>query len=92
MKSLPFRRLVHIIRHRASFPQSSIIAAEELNFCVRNENRCFLLAMGTEVRFPRLATPLLRQCGRNLASMTKKLWARGMNFLIDRCCYTPITS
>ena len=28
----------------------SIIAAEELNFCVRNENRCFLLAMGTEVR------------------------------------------
>ncbi len=28
----------------------SIIAAEELNFCVRDENRCFLLAMGTEVR------------------------------------------
>ena len=28
----------------------SIIAADELNFCVRNGNRCFLTAMGTEVR------------------------------------------
>ena len=50
----------------------SIIAAEELNFCVRDENRCFLLAMGTEVRFPR--PPLLnRQCGRNLASVSIRI-------------------
>ena len=42
--SAPF----YIIRHRASFPQSSIIAAEELNFCVRDGNRCFLLAMDTD--------------------------------------------
>lgn len=38
-----------IKRHRASFPQSSIIAAAGLNFCVRNENRCFPSAMGTEL-------------------------------------------
>ena len=44
----PVRVSCHIIRHRASFPHSSIIAAEELNFCVRNGNRCFLLAMDTE--------------------------------------------
>ena len=39
----------YIKRHRASFPpKGSIIAAARLNFCVRNGNRCFPSAMGTE--------------------------------------------
>lgn len=40
----------YIIRHRASFPHSSIIAADELDFCVRNDYRYFLIAMDTETR------------------------------------------
>ena len=38
-----------IIWHLASFPQSSIIAATGLDFCVRNENRYFPSAMGTKL-------------------------------------------
>ena len=37
-----------IIRHRATFPRRSIIAATGLSFCVRNENRRFPSAMSTE--------------------------------------------
>jgi hypothetical protein len=37
-----------IIWHLASFPQSSIIAATGLDFCVRNGNRYFPSAMGTK--------------------------------------------
>ncbi len=44
-----FRMALIKIRHRASFPQGSIIAAAGLNCCVRNENRCFPSAMDTEV-------------------------------------------
>ena len=39
-----------IIWHLANFPQSSIFAATGLNFCVRNENRCFPSAMGTKLQ------------------------------------------
>ena len=49
-KGHPFRWPICIIRHLASFPQSSIIAATRLDFCVRNENRYFPGAMDTEVR------------------------------------------
>ena len=47
-KKRPFQVSYYIIRHRASFPHSSIIAAAGLNFCVRNGNRCFPSAMDTE--------------------------------------------
>ncbi len=49
-KSHPLGWLVCIIRHLASFPQSSIIAATRLDFCVRDENRYFPGAMDTEKR------------------------------------------
>ena len=50
MKGHPFRWPFHIIRHLASFPQSSIIAATRLDFCVRDENMYFPGAMDTEKR------------------------------------------
>ena len=50
MKGHPLRWPFHIIRHLASFPQSSIIAATRLDFCVRNGNRYFPRAMDTEER------------------------------------------
>ena len=37
-----------IIRHRATFPQCSILADAGLNFCVRDENRCDPSSMGTD--------------------------------------------
>ena len=49
-KGHPLRWPVCIIRHLASFPQSSIIAATRLDFCVRNGNRYFPGAMDTEKR------------------------------------------
>ena len=39
-----------IIWHLASFPQSSIIAATGLDFCVRNDYRYFPSAMGTNLK------------------------------------------
>ena len=47
----PVQVAFRIIRHLASFPQSSIIAPTRLDFCVRNENRYFPSGMDTEVRF-----------------------------------------
>jgi hypothetical protein len=41
----------------------SIIAAAELDFCVRNENRYFLSAMGTEVRFKTLCADIKKISG-----------------------------
>ncbi len=49
-KRPPVEVAFYIIRHLASFPQSSIIAATRLDFCVRNGNRYFPGAMDTEVR------------------------------------------
>ena len=49
-KGHPFRWPICIIRHLASFPQSSIIAPTRLDFCVRNGNRYFPGGMDTEVR------------------------------------------
>ena len=46
----------------------SIIAAAELDFCVRNENRYFPSAMDTEVRFKTLCADIKRSVGLNLAS------------------------
>ena len=37
-----------IIRHRATFPQCSILADAGLNFCVRDGNRCDPSSMGTD--------------------------------------------
>ena len=37
-----------IIWHLPSFPQSSIIGATGLDFCVRNDNRYYPSAMGTK--------------------------------------------
>lgn len=50
-KRPPVQVAFRIIRHLASFPQSSIIAPTRLDFCVRNENRYFPSGMDTEVRF-----------------------------------------
>ena len=49
-KRTSFRRLSYIIRHRAIFPglDPSIVTAARLNCCVRNGNRCFPSAMGTD--------------------------------------------
>src|SRR5690348_15775672 len=51
-KRPPYSGGLSIIRHRAIFPgfdDPSIVTAERLNCCVRYGNRCFPLAMGTEV-------------------------------------------
>ena len=50
-KRPPVQVAFRIIRHLASFPQSSIIAPTRLDFCVRNGNRYFPSGMDTEVRF-----------------------------------------
>ena len=50
-KSHPFGWLSDgslIIRHRATFPQCSILADAGLNFCVRDGNRCDPSSMGTD--------------------------------------------
>ncbi len=49
-KKPPVEVAFYIIRHLASFPQSSIIAPTRLDFCVRNGNRYFPGGMDTEVR------------------------------------------
>lgn len=51
IKKPPFGRLSYIIRHRAIFPglYPSIVTAAGLNCCVRDGNRCFPSAMGTDL-------------------------------------------
>ena len=59
-----------------------MIAAEELNFCVRNENRCFLLAMGTEGGgLKRLVPHILAWWAKPLSSMSK--YQHEIELLID---------
>ena len=59
----------------------SIIAAEELNFCVRDENRCFLLAMGTEEEGLKYLT-YTRVMNQNLFLRCPVLY--GIELLIER--------
>ena len=47
-----------IIRHRATFPHRSIIAAAGLNFGVRDGNRCIPCAKSTGLAALRLVTPM----------------------------------
>ena len=49
----PLSECFFINRRLASFPQSSIIAATGLDFCVRNGNRYYPSAMDTEWEAPR---------------------------------------
>ena len=54
-KTPPIKEGFYIIRHRAIFPgldDPSIVTAARLNCCVRNGNRCFPSAMGTDTSPP----------------------------------------
>ena len=49
----PVSKGLCIVRHRAIFPglNPSIVTAARLNCCVRDGNRCFPGAMGTDLAF-----------------------------------------